>query len=133
MGKKKKIAIIILIIGIGIVAGYNYVMYGGARDITSEKTDFTVTSKSIVDEFALNVDVANKKYLEKAVAVAGVITSVKGLEIILDKSIICNLKVQDNTIKEGQKLTVKGRIVGFDDLMGELKLDQCFTIKNETK
>lgn len=133
MGKKKKIAIVILLISIGIVAGYNYVMYGGARDITSEKTDFTVTSKSIVDEFTLNVDVANKKYLEKAVAIDGVITSVKGLEIILDKSIICNLKVQDNTIKEGQKLTVKGRIVGFDDLMGELKLDQCFTIKNETK
>jgi hypothetical protein len=31
----------------------------------------------------------------------------------------------DTTIKKNQKVTLKGRVVGYDDLMGEIKLDQC--------
>ena len=53
-----------------------------------------------------------------------------GTQIIVDNSIICNLKAFDNTIKKSQKITVKGRVVGYDDLMQELKLDQCLVIKN---
>jgi len=44
----------------------------------------------------------------------------------LDHSIICNLKELDTTLKENQTIIVKGRLVGFDDLLGEIKLDQCF-------
>jgi hypothetical protein len=50
--------------------------------------------------------------------------------VTLDNTIICNLKSPDSSIKKDQAVTVKGRVVGFDDLMGELKLDQCFIIKN---
>ena len=131
MNKKLKLILISLVVItlLGFM-GYNYVMHGGARDLTSEETAFTVTSEAISSEFTANTDEANKKYLEKPIAISGVITSVKGNEVIIDNIVICTLLKPDSTIKEDQKATVKGRFVGFDDLMGELKLDQCFIIKN---
>ena len=131
MSKKIKIILfaLIAIILIGSFA-YNYVMYGGSRNLTSEKTNFTVTSTSITSEFITNTEKANKKYLEKAVAIKGKITASNGNEVILNEVIICSFKNQDLSIKKEQIVTVKGRIVGYDDLMNELKLDQCFIIKN---
>lgn len=127
MNKKFKIiALSIMLIGITAFTGYNYVMYGGARNLTTENTAFTVSSKSIANEFATNIDLSNKKYLEKAIAIKGTITKITGTEVIIDDSIICNLKNFDSTIKKNQVVTLKGRVVGYDDLMGELKLDQCF-------
>ncbi|HEU4789880.1 MAG TPA: hypothetical protein VFS71_09355 [Flavobacterium sp.] len=131
MSKKIKIILfaLITIVLIGSFA-YNYVMYGGSRNLTSEKTNFTVTSASITSEFRTNIESANKKYLEKAVAIKGKITASNGNEVILDGVINCSFKKLDLSIKKEQMVTVKGRIVGYDDLMGELKLDQCFLIKN---
>lgn len=132
MKKKVKIAaIVIAVIAITGFTSYNYVMHGGARDLTSEKTAFTVTSKSILGEFANNTEASNKKYLEKAVAIKGVITSINKNEIIIDQTIICGDVNQAATYKVGQDVIIKGRVVGFDDLMGDLKLDQSFIVNNE--
>ncbi|PVX46431.1 putative nucleic acid binding protein [Flavobacterium sp. 103] len=131
MSKKIKI-ILFALIGIILIGSfaYNYVMYGGSRNLTTEKTNFVVTTASITSEFTANIETANKKYLEKAVAINGKITASNGNEVILDEIVVCNFKNQDSSIKKGQMATVKGRIVGYDDLIGELKLDQCFVIKN---
>ncbi len=128
MKKSYKILIVVLI-GICLVGfiSYNYIMTGGARDLTTEKTDFVVNSKDIINEFTKNIDVANKKYLEKAVVIEGKVTKVIDKQVIIDDVVICELKNTDITIKENQNITIKGRIMGYDDLMGELKLDQCFT------
>lgn len=131
MSKKWKIILFsALAIGlIGFVA-YNYIMFGGARNLSTEKTDFTVSSAAIMDEFRGDIESANKKYLEKAVAITGTVSNANRTEVVIDNTIICNLKNEDSLVKKGQTVTVKGRLVGFDDLMGELKLDQCFIIKN---
>jgi len=131
MSKKIKIISVVLVT-IGLIGffAYNYIMHGGARNLTTEETNFTVTSASITAEFIANTETANKKYLEKAVAIKGKITAAKGTEVVLDGVVICNFKNPDASIKKDQTITVKGRIVGYDDLMGELKLDQCFVIKN---
>ncbi|MFM9824568.1 OB-fold protein [Flavobacterium sp.] len=125
---KKKIIISLSVVVIVIVAviGFNYVLHGGARDLSSEDSAFCMNSKNLIDEYAANVEGCNKKYLDKAIAIAGTVTSINGKEVILDNSIICNLKDADATIKENQSITLKGRLVGYDDLMGEIKLDQCF-------
>ncbi|MFC6876522.1 hypothetical protein ACFQZF_14955 [Flavobacterium myungsuense] len=115
--------VIILLLGLFT---YQYVMHGGARDLSTEKAEFTLSSKAILDEFTTNQELSNKKYLEKAVAVKGTITDVNSTQIIVDNAIICILKNPNTTLVKNQTVTVKGRVVGFDDLMGELKLDQCF-------
>lgn len=130
MKKLKIIGLSLLLVALVGFTAFNYVMHGGARNLASEDTAFTVTSKNISTEFNANLEVSNKKYLEKAIAITGLVTAVNDTVVTLDNTIICNLKSPDSSIKKDQAVTVKGRVVGFDDLMGELKLDQCFIIKN---
>lgn len=128
MKKLKIILSLILLFTITGVVGYNYVMHGGARNLSNEATNFTVTSNEITKEFNENATVANKKYLEKAVAIKGIVTEINANQIIVDNNIVCDLKTKNLNIKLNQSITLKGRVVGFDDFMGEIKLDQCFAI-----
>jgi len=123
--KIKFLVVVIILVAIGFFAVRYYVYHGGKRDIQSEDTAFTVTSAAIVAEFTSNAEASNKKYLEKPVAVSGTVTSVSANEVILDNAVNCNFATANATVKMNQKVTVKGRVVGYDDLLGELKLDQC--------
>lgn len=131
MSKKAKLIILIpIVIGLFGFFAYNYVMYGGARNLATEETIFAVTSSSITSEFITNIEKANEKYLEKAITIKGKITASSRNDVILDGVIICSCNNQVLPIKTEETVTIKGRVVGYDDLMGELKLDQCFVIKN---
>lgn len=125
---KKIILIAFLSIGVFGILSYYYVMHGGARNLSNEETAFSLSSKSIADEFASDIEKSNKKYLEKAIAIKGIVTQITPKEVIIDKTIICTMKNSDSSIQKKQVVTIKGRVVGYDDLMGELKLDQCFII-----
>lgn len=128
MKKSRIIALFLLVAVIAGVSTYNYVMHGGARDLSEEATNFSVSSKVLAEAFTKNTAVANSKYLEKAIAVSGVVTSANANEITLDNSIVCTLKNSNDSIKVNQTVTIKGRVIGYDDLMEEIKLDHCFTI-----
>jgi hypothetical protein len=122
--KMKFLVTTVIVLVIGFFAVRYYVYHGGERDIQAEDTAFTVTSEAIVTEFTTNAEAANKKYLEKPVAVSGTVTSVKATEVILDNAVNCNF-LTAAPIKKDQKVTIKGRVVGYDDLLEEVKLDQC--------
>ncbi|MEI7509155.1 MAG: hypothetical protein WCJ62_06780 [Flavobacterium sp.] len=130
MNKKSKIIVVLVVL---VEVGYftlllvkDYMVNNlGKRDVKSEAAAFTLKSKDIIAEFTANADAANKKYLEKPVAVSGVVSSAKEKEVILDGTVNCGFTVADASMKEGQSVTIKGRVVGYDDLLGELKLDQC--------
>jgi hypothetical protein len=124
----KKVKIIGIIFVVALLVGFSvfyYVFHGGVRNLATEEALYTVTSKNITAEFASNVAGATKKYSDKAIAVSGIVTSVTDSIVTIDNTIICNFKTPDTTIKNEQVIIVKGRLVGFDDLMGELKLDEC--------
>ena len=121
----KILGIIAVVIIVSFFSIRYYVYNAGRRDIQSEETAFAVSSEAIVTEFSSNATASNKKYLEKTIAVSGVITSIKGEEVILDNSVNCNFLTASISLKKNQKLTIKGRVVGYDDLLGEVRLDQC--------
>jgi hypothetical protein len=125
---KRRIKFLGIVIVVFIISFFSiryYVYNLGRRDIQSEETAFEVSSDAILNDFISNPTTSNKKYLEKTITVSGIITSVKGEEVILDNSVNCNLLNASKSIKKNQKVTIKGRVVGYDDLLGEVKLDQC--------
>jgi len=130
MSRKVKIVGILLLAILLIGISINYVFHGGARDLATEEAEFTISSKDIIDEFSLDVAKANLKYSDKAIFISGKVTAVSDSIVTIDNTIICNFKIPDSNIKNDQFINVKGRLVGFDDLMGELKLDQCSINKN---
>jgi len=124
--KKKRILVfIILFIGLGYFS-YNYIMYGGARDIQKEEAAYRVTSKMIIEEFSKDTNVATKKYIDKSIEIKGVVTSVNDSLITIDQSVLCKMKEINKSLSVvGKSVSVKGRVIGFDDLMEEIKLDEC--------
>jgi hypothetical protein len=126
MNKKLKILLLfIIVIVVGFISMRLYINYGGKRNIQTEETAFTVSSKAITNEFISNLDDSNKKYLDKPVVISGTVTSINENEVIIDEVVNCNFLNVDSSIKNNQKIVVKGRVIGYDDLLGELKLDQC--------
>ncbi|WGH74326.1 hypothetical protein P8625_09375 [Tenacibaculum tangerinum] len=70
-------------------------------------------------------------WLNKTVTLKGKVTSKDDFGIVLNNAIYCQLKKQsDNqTINIEEAVSLKGQIIGYDDLLEELKLTNCI-IKN---
>ena len=124
----KNISISIFVIVVVVLVGYQFVLKSGSRDLQSEATFSALSSKEIIAQFATNADTAAKKYTEKAVEISGSVTAVSKSQIIIDDAVVCEC-LQTPNVKIGEKIVIKGRFVGYDDLMNELKLDQCQSIK----
>ena len=128
MGKKFKIVAILLVVLIIGLFSYNYVMTGGGRDLKKETSEFSVSAIAIFGDFSANAEMATKKYLNKAVEITGKVTNIAENVITLDGKVSCQLQVSEQVNLHSQ-VKIKGRVTGYDDLLEELKLDQCLIVK----
>lgn len=125
--KKNKWFIVVLIIfSISIVIGYNYV-YKSHKTTEELITDY----KGKTNDFILLINTNSDNWINKTVELNGEITEIDSLGIVLNKSIYCQFRQKINTadFKHNQSITIKGIVIGYDDLLEELKLNQCI-IKN---
>lgn len=122
--KKISIAILVLIIiGVFIV----YKMYNKSHvDVSEASADITISANLILEEFSTDETTANRKYLEKIVAVKGEISETKiekekGIITLKTNddfgSILCHLseastKKMDD-LEVGKTITVKGICTGY--------------------
>ena len=124
---KGLLAIVLLII-IALVI-YNYI-YKSHRNIKTEITSFVITASDLANEFTSDIKNSNEKFLDKTLEISGIVTSVDKTSLEIENNISCYF---DNTITNDQllhkKITVKGRCIGFDELLDEIKIDQCTVIE----
>lgn len=124
-----KKVIIIFFLGISLVAAFIYFyVYKSHRDIGSESAAFSISVLQLHDYFIEDAEFNTKKYADKTIETYGRITSLdlENNAIVLDEklSLTMSEKISDS-LKIEQMLKIKGRFVGFDDLLEELKMDQC--------
>jgi hypothetical protein len=120
----KKIILFIALAFILILIGYTYV-YKADRNISEEQPKFTIASALLKQELNANqVNVINK-YLNETVEISGIATQIEMNTIILDNFVSAQLDTLHTSINIGDALIVKGRVIGYDELLEELKLDQC--------
>ena len=123
---KKSLKFLIPVFLIASVGIYFY-LYQDHRDISSEKPDFSITLTTLEKEFKANETKATQKYLDKTITIYGKLTTLDllGKGIVLDNKIYATfVTLNDTTIKLGEQISIKGRFLGFDELLGEFKLDQ---------
>ncbi len=128
---KKKLLIFVLLVVAVLIGGYFYA-YKGHRDIASEAADFELTVNDLSKAFSENDSLANAKYADKTIQIYGKITQIdlssstivvdEKLSAVFADSILPKIKVQD-------AVTIKGRFVGYDDLLEEFKVDQVTLAK----
>ena len=126
---KKKLFYILLLLIVVIFGIYKY-MYKSHRDIASEAAAFSKTVSEVFQAFKTNDSLANKTYLDKTISVKGKITNIDLANkiITVDEKLSARFtdKISDN-VKLQDSITLKGRLVGFDDLLEEIQMDQCTT------
>ncbi|MEZ4802033.1 MAG: hypothetical protein R2797_04615 [Gelidibacter sp.] len=124
----KKWLVIILLILI-VVIGYNYV-FQDHRNISAEMPKFSLTADAIQKDFITDISISEKKYLNKTVAITGTISEGDVTELTLNSHVFCQLMDSLETpIKKESKVKIKGRVIGYDDLLEQVKMDQCTLIK----
>ena len=125
---KKKVFILILILAVVGFGVYRY-MYHEHRDIATEDASYTATVKEVFGAFKANETAANAKYANKTILVKGKISEIdlEAKIITVDENLSATFTDKPSaTIKVGDAITLKGRLVGYDgDLLNQIQMDQC--------
>ena len=78
-------------------------------------------------EFQMDFDLANEKYRYKYIQTNGEVTSINKDTIYIDNIIKCIIDTSDSSlISLNQLVSVKGRLLNYNQINGILKLDHCF-------
>ena len=124
---KKWIGLLIVLI-ITAILGYNYI-YQDHRDIESEIAEFSITSSEITQYFSEDSSGAEQKFLNKTVEISGVISEINTNDITIDDKLFCQFtNTIETALNTNDQIKIKGRVIGYDDLLEQVKLDQCSII-----
>jgi len=126
MNKKKVLVLsVVILLCVGIFYVYNNILYKDARNIQSEKATFEITPSNLVADYIANTPNADSKYLNKTIEIKGKITEVTDSTIVVDNKVFCKMNNKVNINSMNKQVTIKGRCIGYDDLFGVVKFDEC--------
>ena len=141
MNKKRTIIGGIVVI-IALAAGYGWYQFNRkVQGLANVRADFSVNATDLIKEFVSSEDAANKKYLNKILAVKGTVKNVESAQstiVLGDTSDMSGVRcVIDSTanstigsLQKGAVITIKGAITGFNKdetgLLGsDVQLNRC--------
>lgn len=132
MKRKKLIILAILIVAlISAAIVYNYVFNSEHRNIAEEEVSIQIAAEDIFAEFQTDETIATSKYLDKVVAITGEISLVETSALSLNDIIqVSFIEGTMPDVKPKITVTVKGRCVGYDELLEMVKIDQASVITN---
>jgi hypothetical protein len=128
MVKTKKWVVALAFLVIASAAAMLYVFYGGERNVETEESVYAIHTTDLAKEFAADAQKAQKKYNNKTISIQGTTQSSSAKEIVLDQGVICTFSAAVPPINTAQKITIKGRFAGYDELLAEFKFDQCVVL-----
>lgn len=123
LSKKNKWLFSFLLLGcLSFYSAYKYA-YQPHKTIENLKIDYSGNS----NEFLEKIKDMPSDWTNKIVQLKGVITSKNSKGITLNNNVFCQFKDDKNILKlkTSQQISIKGRVIGYDDLLDEIKLDQC--------
>ncbi|MFK7781676.1 OB-fold protein [Psychroserpens sp.] len=131
MSKEFKNSIGILVaLTIIFILGYNYI-YQDHRDTNSASAFFEVDTNAISSSFSKNMTNAESIYLNNTIEITGHVSESDKNSITLEGKVFCQFSNDINQeLALNSNIKIKGRVIGYDDLLEQVKLDQCTIINN---
>jgi len=125
----RKWIVVLAIIFLAATGSYLY-LFREHRDIKNEKPELIITSALIISEFIQEPSKSEQKYLNKTIQVSGIIKEINPRGLLLSDGIYCTINdsLAHSSLNIETQITIKGRVIGFDDLLEQIKLDQCFIL-----
>lgn len=126
---KKVLVAIVIIIGIAL-AGYFYVFHKPHRDVQSEEASVKMNATQLLTAFTDDLNAANELYVNQTTEVKGIISEVNESQLVLEPGIICAMQegFDASAFYPGLKVIVKGRVISYDDLMSEVRVDNAAVV-----
>lgn len=129
MSKKSVIVVaVVLALALAGFGFYKFYLYKPARDVGSEEASYALNAGHFVNEYAKDPATADTKYLNEVIEIKGRITGAVDSLVTIDSLVVCGFDSLPAKNEIGDAVIIKGRCIGYDELFGEVKLDQC-TIK----
>lgn len=124
MNKKLRYGIAIILVIIILIYLYTYKPH---RNINTETAAYSVTVAGLQKEFTTNESLALRKYQDQTIELTAQVTTVdtQNKALVMDQKLyaIFNESLSKKIIP-GKKLKIKGRFLGYDELLEEFKMDQ---------
>ena len=120
MNQKTKGFALLVLAGMGLMV-YFFTM--PAKDIAGQASEFSVSAEELFLAFQGGDSLLIEKYMGQVVTVEGIPSSVTERTLLLKPGVACALSDAIGKEAAGTLLRVKGRVVGFDPLFGEVQLD----------
>ncbi len=125
MRKWIKISIILITMLLIVIIGYKYI-YQDHRNIENEVAQYEITTNEIALQFSENAEHATSKYLNTTIEISGTVSENDSSTITLEDKVFCQFtKMIKHNVELNSELKIKGRVIGYDDLLEQVKLDQC--------
>jgi hypothetical protein len=117
-----------ILFSLAIASSVYLYTYKAHRDISSETADYVVSISELEKEFSSNGTLAYTKYQDKTLELTALITAIdsESVGIVLEDKVFATFKdSMPKRIKSDKTLKIKGRFLGYDELLGVFKMDQC--------
>jgi hypothetical protein len=122
--KKNKTVVILILLGIGLWSAYQYVF---AAPLTTN--EITAEFQGKAEDFKHLIQTDFTQWHNKIIQITGTITAIQEEGILLNQDIYCQFDDKLINAAENEVITLKGRVIGFDELLEEIKLNQCIIIQ----
>ncbi len=121
---KKLIGLIVVVLAFAFL-GYLYVFHKPHRDAANEEASITLAAGSLVSQFNQDRNLADSLYLDQVVAIKGKLSEIDGDALKLEEGIYAKLDSNASlpAMNAGDSIYLKGRVIGFDELFEEVRLD----------
>lgn len=120
--KKKYIYFVLLILIAGALGVYKYT-YKPHKDIQKTSAEFVLEATELLQYFSEDATASSEKYLNTVITVNGEITEKDNESVLLSNAVLCYFL--DSIPETNTQVRVKGRCIGYDELLETVKLDQC--------
>ena len=125
MTKRRSILLIFSMVVISGYLIYNY-LYKEHRDIENEEPKIEIAASYLLERFEKK-ETAN--LVNSTITVTGTITQIEDGAVVLSSGVHCLMNSEIENLRVEQTVAIKGRCIGYDELFGIVKLDQCTLIK----
>ncbi|WP_196886195.1 hypothetical protein [Aureivirga sp. CE67] len=124
LNRKIKVIGFLLIIIIASIVVFNHVLYKDHDKIENLESHYVGNCSDFLSE-------DQETFNDKIVDLKGVLTKIENSSLVLNEQIFVLLDSTQKTenLKLNQNLRIKGRVVGFDEILEETKIDKAILLK----
>lgn len=120
-----------LLIALLLTGGIIYIGYKEMYKPHSSILDSVSIFEGTTADFQNQISQSPIKYQGQIITLTGSITDFSSTDFVIDETVYCQIdsSISISNLNLTDQITLKGKFIGYDDLLEEVKLNNCIIIK----